>query len=64
MFNQAFGMTITRIALGIILFAHGYILKVEEVKVRPLSIFGSFFRHNRISCIYGRHPLQGQGLTT
>jgi putative oxidoreductase len=29
MLNQAFGMTITRIALGIVLFAHGYILKVE-----------------------------------
>jgi len=33
MFNQAFGMTITRIALGIILFAHGYILKVETFTI-------------------------------
>ena len=29
MLNQALGLTITRIALGIILFAHGYFLKVE-----------------------------------
>ena len=33
MLNQAFGMTITRIALGIILFAHGYILKVETFTI-------------------------------
>jgi putative oxidoreductase len=33
MLNQAFGMTITRIALGIVLFAHGYILKVETFTI-------------------------------
>jgi len=33
MLNQAFGMTITRIVLGIVLFAHGYILKVETFTI-------------------------------
>jgi putative oxidoreductase len=33
MLNQAFGMTITRFALGIVLFAHGYILKVETFTI-------------------------------
>jgi putative oxidoreductase len=33
MLNQVFGMTITRIALGIVLFAHGYILKVETFTI-------------------------------
>jgi putative oxidoreductase len=33
MLNQGFGMTITRIALGIVLFAHGYILKVETFTI-------------------------------
>ena len=33
MFNQALGLTITRIALGTILFAHGYFLKVETFTI-------------------------------
>ena len=33
MLNQAFGITIARMALGIILFAHGYILKVETFTI-------------------------------
>jgi putative oxidoreductase len=40
MLNQAFGMTITRIALGIVLFAHGYILKVETFTIG--GTFGFF----------------------
>ena len=33
MLNQALGVTITRIALGMILFAHGYFLKVETFSI-------------------------------
>jgi len=33
MLTQSLGMTITRIALGVILFAHGYILKVGTFTV-------------------------------
>ena len=33
MFNQGLGVTITRIALGMILFAHGYLLKVETFTI-------------------------------
>ena len=33
MLNQALGLTITRIALGMILFAHGYFLKVETLTI-------------------------------
>ena len=33
MVNQALGVTITRIALGMILFAHGYFLKVETFTI-------------------------------
>jgi len=33
MLNQALGVTITRIALGMILFAHGYFLKVETFTI-------------------------------
>ena len=33
MFNQGLGVTITRIALGMILFAHGYFLKVETFTI-------------------------------
>ena len=33
MLNQALGLTMTRIALGIILFAHGYFLKVETFTI-------------------------------
>ena len=33
MLNQALGLTITRINLGMILFAHGYFLKVETLTI-------------------------------
>jgi len=33
MLNQALGLTMTRIALGVILFAHGYFLKVETITI-------------------------------
>lgn len=33
MLNQALGLTMTRIALGVILFAHGYFLKVETFTI-------------------------------
>ena len=33
MLDQALGLTMTRIALGIILFAHGYFLKVETFTI-------------------------------
>ena len=34
MFNQGLGVTITRIALGMILFAHGYFLKSRPSRLR------------------------------
>ena len=33
MLNQALGLRITRIAVGIIFFAHGYILEVETFTI-------------------------------
>ena len=33
MLNQALGLTMTRMALGVILFAHGYFLKVETFTI-------------------------------
>ena len=33
MLNQALGLTMTRIALGVIFFAHGYFLKVETFTI-------------------------------
>ena len=39
MLNQALGMTITRIAFGTILFAHGYILKLKHSRLEWSSDF-------------------------
>ena len=79
MLNQALELTITRIALGMISFAHGYFLKVENLTI--YGTIGYLFnywtsRNRRLPSYRGRnswkhrlnpwriHSLSGMDFTT